>query len=189
MNYTPKHSDKATRALYIGLFILGVVMMFLKGEGIVATAYICISIVSLISSIYFVVRYELTTYSYIVNENEKGFEFIVNKSVGKRGSYVCYYMISDVVKIEPYTSESKETIKKDYPNLYFYNYTHTLFEKNKQVILFKNSAHYDAVIVELDEERYTYVKNLIELEKSRKRSQPFYGFEDDDIVNEEKSDQ
>ena len=57
MNYTPKHSDKATRALYLGLFLLGVVTMFLKGEGTVGTVLLCVSIVSLISSVYFVVRY------------------------------------------------------------------------------------------------------------------------------------
>ena len=189
MNYTPKHSDKATRALYIGLFLLGVITMFLKGEGTVGTVFLCISMVSLVTSVYFVVRYELTTYSYIANENEKGHEFIVNKSVGKRGSYVCYYMISDVIKIESYSSETKENLKKDYPNIYFYNYTHTLFEKNKQIILFKNSAHYDAVIVELDEECYTYMKNIVELEKTKKQTKPFYGFDEDEATNEEKSDQ
>lgn len=192
MNYTPKHSDKAVRALYLGLFLLGVITMLLKGEGTVGIAFICISIVSLISSIYFVVRYELTTYSYIVNENNGRNEFAVNKAVGKRGNYVCYYMVSDIVKIEDYSSETREALKKDYPNTFFYNYTHTLFEKKKQVILFKNSAHYDAVIVELNDECYGYMKNIIELEKSKRQASPFYGFDEDATINvsdEEKSDQ
>ena len=191
MNYTPKHTDKAVRALYLGLFLLGVVTMFLKGEGTLGTVFVCVSIVSLVCSLYFVVRYELTTYSYIVNEKDGKYDFAVNKSVGKRGSYVCYYKASDIVKIEEYTSESKEILKKDFSNIFFYNYTHSLFEKKKQVIIFKNSLHYDAVILELDDECYAYMKSIIEKEKARKQEIPYYGLDEDatiNIVDDEQND-
>lgn len=199
MNYTPKHSDKAVRALYLGLLLIGVVTMLFKDDGKLGILYVCISVVSFVSCIYFVVRYELTTFSYIVNETDGKYDFTVNKAVGKRGNYVCYYKVSDIVKIEEYSSEMKETMKKDYPNIFFYNYTHTLFDKKKQVILFKNSAHYDAVIVELDEECYAYMRDIIKLENERKQTIPYYGLDVDAIINikdeegidikDEKSDQ
>ena len=180
MNFSPKHRDNTVRALYFGLFLLGFITMVLKKDGTMGVVFTCISLVALVTALFLLVRYELTTYSYIMNAKEDDFEFFVDKAVGKRGNYVCYYMISDVVFYEKYNNEKKEALKKDFPNIFFYNYTHNLFSDKKQVIIFKNSSHYDAVIIDVDEAYDTYIKNAIELVKQAK-SKP----SEDDIENNE----
>ena len=171
MNYTPKHADGALRALYLGLFALAVVAIFFKREDSNGWIFTCISLIAVVCGLYLLVRYELTTYSYILNAKENDFELLINKTVGKRSNCVCFYMVSDIVRFEPYNSETREEYKKDYKRIFFYNYTHNLFKEKKHVILFKNSEHYDAVIIEANEEYEAYIKNAIELVKNGNTSE------------------
>ncbi len=191
MNFTPKHKDGALRALYLGLFALGFITMLMNGEGTKGIVFTCVSLISLVGGLYLLMRYELTTFSYVMNAKENDFEFFVNKSVGKRGNYICFYMVSDIVRFEPYNSEMRENLKKDYQRIFFYNYTHNLFKEQKQVIVFKNSSHYDAVIIEADEAYNEYIKNAIELTKNAKNQMSEFDFDNDSTVNisdEEKMD-
>lgn len=184
MNYTPQHKDGALRALYLGLFALALITVLFGGrEGTRGIIFTCVSLVSVVGGLYLLMRYELTTYSYVMNAKESDFEFFVNKAVGKRGNYVCFYMVSDIVRFEPYTSEKREELKKDYQRIFFYNYTHNLFKEQKQVIVFKNSEHYDAIIIEASEEYGAYIKNAIELVKSAKSQASELDLDDDATIS------
>lgn len=165
MKFTPKHKDATLRLLYFGLFILSVVFMSMRVSdgGFKRIAYICISLITLVSALYLLMRYELTTFTYILNPNGNNYDFFVNKAVGKRGSYVCSYRVSDIIEVMPYEKNTKEQLKKENKEILIFDYTHNLFKSKKQVILFANEQSMQAVVVELGEEMYAFLLNVINL--------------------------
>lgn len=166
MKFSPKHEGGAIRALYIGLFALALICMSLPFQnGTRRTAMIIISMVSLVGAMYLMMRFELTTYTYVLNPREQNYDFFIDKASGRRGNYVCNYLVTDIVKVLPYEKETKYNLSTEYPGILFYNYTHNLFSKKKQVIVFKNSPHYEAVIVEMNEEFEAFLKNVTKLSK------------------------
>ena len=177
MNFTPKRKNGNVRAIYLGLLALGLISIVVSGEWASRRiALICISMLSLVGGVYLMVRYELTTYSYILNAKENDFEFFVNKATGKRGSYVCFYMISDVATFLPYEKNTKEELIKKYQNISFFTYTNNVSCKTN-VLVFANAGHYDAVIMESDEAYDEYIKNAIVLVREKQNTQED---EDDD---------
>lgn len=170
MKYAPKHTDKTMRILYILLFGIALVLMTLPiKEGIPRTVIICLSIISLVSAMYLIVRYELTTYTYILNPKGNSYDFFVDKAVGKRGNYVCSYDIASIVKVIPYEKDTREALKKEYQNIFIYNYTHNTFTGKKQVIVFRNTPNYEAVICELGNELESFLNSVIELVKEQRK--------------------
>ena len=169
MNYTPKRKGGAMRALYLGLLALGLISIVVSGNFGASrkTAFICISMVSLVGGVYLMMRYELTTYTYILNAKENDFDFFVNKATGKRGSYVCYYMISDVASFVPCEKETKEELIAKYHNISFFTYTNNAQCKTN-VLVFRNADHFDAIIMERDEAYDEYLRNAIALVKEKK---------------------
>ncbi len=166
MKFAPKHNDKTARILYILLFGLALVLMSLPfKEGTSRTVLILISIASLVSAMYLIMRYELTTYTYILNPRGNDYDFFVDKAVGKRGNYVCSYPASNIVKVVPLQKDTREELKKEYPNILIYNYTHNLFCGKKQVIVFRNSPYYEAVICELGDEMESFLEKIMALIK------------------------
>ena len=167
MNFTPKRKNSTVRAIYLGLLALGLISIVISGQSNSRRiAFICISMVSLVGGVYLMMRYELTTYSYILNAKENDFEFFVNKATGKRGSYVCFYMISDVVAFMSYEKDTKDELVRKYQNISFYTYTNNVSCKTN-VLIFANTGHYDAVIMESDEAYDEYIKNAIALVKEK----------------------
>lgn len=184
MKYAPKHTDKTMRILYILLFGAALVLMTLPfNEGIPRTVIICLSIISLVSAMYLIVRYELTTYTYILNPKGKDYDFFVDKAVGKRGNYVCSYQVSSIVKVVPYEKDTRESLKKEYQNIFIYNYTHNSFTDKKQVIVFRNTPNYEAVVCELGDEMESFLKSIIELIKEERKVS--YNIELERQMNEE----
>ncbi len=168
MNFTPKRKNGNMRALYLGLLGLGLILMVINPQNNTRrTAFVCISLIALTAGIYLMIRYELTTYTYILNAKESDFDFFVDKSTGKRGNYVCYYKISDVASFLPYEKETKDELVKKYTNISFYTYTNNASCKTN-VLVFGNHGHYDAVIIERDEAYDEYLKNAIALVKEKK---------------------
>ena len=166
MKFSPKHEGGALRALYIGLFALALICISLPFEnGTRRTACILITMASLVGAMYLMMRYELTTYTYVLNPREQSYDFFVDKATGRRGNYICSYSVLDMVKVVPYEKDTKEKLSKEYAGIMFYNYTHNLFSKKKQVIVFRNSPHYDALIVEMNEQFEGFLKNVTELSK------------------------
>ncbi len=170
MNYTPERKGGTIRALYLGLLALGLISVVVSGNFASSRriAFICISMVSLVGGVYLMMRYELTTYTYILNAKENDFDFFVNKATGKRGNYVCYYLISDVACFIPYEKETKDELVKKYQHLSFYTYTNNPSCKTN-VIVFKNAGYFDAVIIESNEAYDEYLKNAIALVKEKKK--------------------
>lgn len=187
MKYAPKHTDKTMRILYILLFGASLVLMTLPfKEGIPRTVIICLSIVSLVSAMYLIVRYELTTYTYILNPKGKDYDFFVDKAVGKRGNYVCAYQASRIVDVIPYQKDTREALKNQYPSIFIYNYTHNSFTGKKQVIIFRGTPNYEAVICELGEEMESFLKSIIELIKEERKVA--YNIELESTIGEDDED-
>ena len=77
MKYSPSHKDTVMRAIYGFLIILGFALL-LVGEGLLKTIFTSLSMVLLVTGMYLFIRYELTTFTYIVMENEKRLDFWVD---------------------------------------------------------------------------------------------------------------
>ena len=166
MKFAAKHSDKTLRILYLSLFIVGIIFMTMRPEDNTRrTAYICVSLITIATALYLLMRYEMTTYTYILNPNEQNYDFFVDKAVGKRGAYVCSYRVSDIVEIIPYQNDSKEKLKARDSEIGFFDYTHNLFKKEKKIIIFKYQSKTDAIVVELSPEFEAFLVNTIELVK------------------------
>ena len=160
MNYSPKHNDIKMRAIYGGLVILSFVFMNV-GTGAVNAVCRAVSVLCLVLGIYLFIRYDLTTYTYIVMDNGDRLDFYINRTTGKRGSYVCYYALNDIVSVEDYKKGTKKEIEQKYGKTFFYNYCHNRFALSRQVIVFKNTGYHDAVIVELSPECVAYLKSHV----------------------------
>ena len=160
MNYSPKHNDTKIRAIYGGLVILSFVFMSV-GTGVVGAVCKAAAILCLALGLYLCIRHDLTTFSYIVMDKGNRLDFYVDRAVGKRGSYVCYYSLDDVACIEDYKKGTKKEIEEKYGKVFFYNYCHNRFTGIRQVIVFENTGYYDAVIVELSQECVDYLKSNI----------------------------
>ncbi len=169
MNFTPKRNNGNIRALYLGLLALGLISIVVSGNfgSSRRIAFICISMVSLVGGVYLMMRYELTTYTYILNAKDDDFDFFVDKATGKRGNYVCYYKISDVASFVPNEKETKDELINKYKDISFYTYTNNASCKTN-VLVFANHGHFDAVIIESDEAYDEYIKNAIALVKEKK---------------------
>ena len=166
MKFSPQHEGGAIRALYIGLFAFGLICMSLPFEnGTRRTAMIIICMASLVGAMYLMMRFELTTYTYVLNPKENGYDLFIDKAVGKRGNYIASYSVLDIVKVIPYEKDTRQELSKEYEGIIFYNYTHNLFSKKKQVIIIKNSPNYDALIVEMNEQFEAFLREVIKLSK------------------------
>ncbi|MBO5287649.1 MAG: hypothetical protein J6B34_05940 [Clostridia bacterium] len=150
MNYTPKHKDVTMRAIYAFLLLFSMVIVNV-GTGLVHTILMSIALVMLAVGAFLFIRYDLTSFTYIAIEKEKDFDFFIDKTVGKRNGYVCYYPLSDAISLEKWGRETKKALKARYGKIFFYNYCHNQFKTEKQVLVFKNDNYYDAVIIELGE--------------------------------------
>lgn len=169
MKYSPKHNDKTMRILYVLFFGAALIFMMLPiKEGIPRTVLICLSMASIVGAMYLLMRYELTTFTYILNPKGNDYDFFVDRAQGKRGNYVCSYRVSDIIKVEDYNKGTREAIQKEYPSIFIYNYTHNHFTGKKQIIVFRG-ARCEAVICELGDEMESFLKNVIELVKEAQR--------------------
>ena len=165
MNYSPKHDDTKIRAIY-GIFIVVGLMFMSVGTGMVKVIFTTLSLALIATGLYLFIRHDLTSYSYIVMENDGRLDFYVDKTVGKRGAYVCYYPLCDAVLFEGYEKDTKKALSEKYGKVFVYNYTHNRFCKDRQVIVFKNDGYYDAIICQLDVESAEYLSKCIEASRS-----------------------
>jgi hypothetical protein len=62
--------------------------------------------------------------------------------MGRRGNYVCYYYVSDIVKIEKHLKETVSEISKSHPGTGYYDFSHGIFSKDKYIILFQLDGKY-----------------------------------------------
>ena len=71
------------------------------------------------------------TFIYIINEKDTDFDFYVHKSIGRRGDYVCYYYMSDVVEIVKHSKETRDEYIKKYQTAGVYSFYHNFTSKDK----------------------------------------------------------
>ena len=164
MRYSPNHSDPRMRALYASLVVCAFVMLSV-GTGAVRAILVSLALVCLGVGLYLFIKCDMTTYTYIVMENEGRQDFYIDKAVGKRGAYVCYYPLSDVAYFDDYIKGSKKEINEKYGKVFFYNYCHNRLNGDKQILVFENDGYYDAVIIELDKQSIEYLKKAIRVSK------------------------
>lgn len=164
MKISPRHNDTKMRAIYGALIVLSVAFMNI-GTGIVHTVFMCLTVLCLCAGLFLFLRFELTTYSYILRENDDGFDFYVDKSTGKRGSYVCFYSLKDCVALEKLENGKKKEIQENHGKTFFYNYIHNRFSNEKYVIVFQDEKHCHGIVCQLDNQSYERLSNAISLSK------------------------
>lgn len=162
MKFSPSHRDLVIRSIY-GALVVGAFVMMGIGTGVVRTVLLSVSLVSLAAGLYLFIRYELTTYTYIVMENGKRLDFYVDKAVGKRGAYVCYFPLSDAKEFCKYTKGVKKEISQKHGKTFFYKYYHNAFSAERYVMVFQNDGYCDAVIMELDRASVEYLSGAMKI--------------------------
>lgn len=167
MNFAPKHTDNILRGIYAFLVLASLIFMNF-GTGIVRTVFMSLSVISLATGLYLFMRHEMTTFTYIVMENDGRLDFYVDKSSGKRGSYVCYYPLSDTLHFSKYEKGTKKEIYQKFGKTFVYNYRHNRFCGDKYIIVFQNNGYCDAVICELDEKHVSVLEKAISKSKESK---------------------
>ncbi len=160
VEYTHKKHAGITRIIYLALIALGFILYPMEFEGM-KLMFTLSSLVCLVAGIYLLIKCEMITYTYIVREKESDFEFFVNKAMGRRGNYVCYYYASDIIKIEKHTKEVVSEISKQHPGVGYYNFSHGIFSRDKYIILFKLDGKYDMIIVEMNDEFKAYIEECM----------------------------
>lgn len=162
MKYSPKRTDNAIRAIYAALLIMTVLFAG-TGSGVAKAILSSLALISLTASIYLFIRYDMTSYIYMLNERNGGYDFYIDKYVGKRGGYVCFYPISDSVTFEKYEKGTKKALRKKYGNIRFYNYSQNIIKADKSIIVFANTNYFDAVIFEPDKDFSDMIRKAAEV--------------------------
>ena len=145
------------RAIYASLIVASFVMMSV-GTGIVKTVLVSLAVVCLGVGITLFIKYDMTTYTYIVLDRENTFDFYVDKASGKRNAYVCYYPLADALALEKYEKGTKKALRERFGKTFFYHYSHNRFCDDKYALVFKNEGYCDCVICQLDKESYDLLK-------------------------------
>ena len=152
------------RAIYGSLLVAAFILMGF-GTGYVRAILMSLSVLCLGAGMYLFIKHEITTYSYIVMENDSRLDFYVDKTTGKRGAYVCYYPLCDALAIIKYEKGTKKEIRSKYGKAFTYNYCHNRFCGEKYIIVFQNDTHRDAVICQLEKPHAEYIKKAIPKEE------------------------
>ena len=160
MQYSHKRSNGIMRIAYILLIACGFVF-YSVGEGVIKTTMSFLSIFSLVAGLYLFLRCEMTTFTLIVKERGTDFDFYVNKASGKRGNYVCYFYVSDAIKVVKHSREAVNELTNEYKNVGYFSFCHNLISNDKYIILFKSTDNYDMVVVEMNDEFKKYFENCM----------------------------
>lgn len=179
MNYTPKHQDNRMRLIY-GCLIVCAFVFLSTGEGLIKTILMSLGMICLSIGLFLFIRHDLTSYSYIVLENEDRLDFYISKVTGRRGYYVCYYPLSDAVLLEKYEKGKKKELYDKYGKVFVYTYAHNKFSGEKYILMFKNDGYYDAVVCQLDQKSFDFLQNAIKVEREKKMKR--YNEEEDEEI-------
>ena len=179
MTYTPKHNDKSLRTIYIILFFASVVAIIINGvrKDSYSWLYISLAMLCLVGFLFLLISFELTTYSYVLNAKQKSYEFFVDRAVGKRNGYICYYPLSDLVYLVKKEDNTKERLREKYKKIQFNRYAHNIFSKDLYILVFKNTNYYDGIVIEANDTYLAFLNKAIRLQGIRL-----------DIIEEKKED-
>ena len=159
MNYSPKHNDIKMRAVYGFLIVLGLALNFV-GEGLVKTVLSAVSLILLAVGLYLFVKHDMTTYTYILMENEGRVDFYIDRVVGKRGAYVCYFPISDCVCHGTFTDTTRSELNAKYNDCSFSKYVQNFMTGKRYFALFAHEGRHQCVVFEANEEMIGIFENF-----------------------------
>ena len=160
MTYTHKKNHGIIRIIYILLLVLGFVLYPMDFQGM-KLVFTLSSFACLVAGIYLLIKSEMITYTYVIKEKKTDFDFFVNRAMGRRGNYVCYYYISDAIKVVKYSKEVVSDFTKKYKNIGYYNFCHGILSKDKYIILFKLENEYNMILVEMNDEFKSYFEDCM----------------------------
>lgn len=160
MEYTHKKHLAVFRIIYLALIVSGFILYPLDYEGLKLFTTLS-SFACLVAGLYLLIKCEMITFTYVINERKTDFNFFINRSMGRRGNYVCYYYISDAVKVVKHTKEAVQEITREHPGCGYYSFCHGIFSKDQYIILFNLNGSYDMVIVEMNEEFKSYFESCM----------------------------
>ena len=185
MTYTHKKHAGIMRIIYLALIVIGFILYPMEFEGN-KLIFTLSSLFSIVAGLYLLIKTEMVTYTYVIKEKGTDFDFFVNRAMGRRGNYVCYYYISDAIKVVKHSKEVVSELTKQYANVGYYNFCHGIFSKNKYIILFKLQDEYNMILVEMNDEFKSYFESCME------KAIPVNSNDDDEeeneSVNEENND-
>ena len=188
MQYTHKKNPALVRFLYITLIGLAFIIAFVPFTGITKSIFSTLAIVFIAIGMLIYMKYEATVFSIVINAQETDFNFFISKAVGRRGAYICYFLISDAIKIVKYDgAQSKADISNEYNGIFFHSYLHNLRSNDKYAIIFKLNGRYDALIVELNPEALSQIENFMSLASAvaqRHTESQGYGSDEDEAEAE-----
>lgn len=177
MEYTHKKHLGIIRIIYLVLIVGGFVLYPL-GEGTIKLIFSISSIALLVAGLYLLIKSEMVTIKCEVKERKSDYDFYISRAMGRRSNYVCYYYLSDAVKIVKHTKEAVKEISQEYKNVGYYSFCHGIFSKEQYIILFKLDGSYDMIVIEMNDEFKSY------LEKCMSKAVPVSSNNDEDIDEE-----
>lgn len=168
MKYSPKKTDLKIRIIYGALFVLAVFCMLFNFDPSIKVYFSSVGLLSLVSSLYLFIKLEFTTYEYILIERNDTLDFYVNKIVGRRGNYVCYFPLSDALELCEYTSESKARLKEQYKNPLIYKYNQNVLCGKRYALVFENDNLPCVIVIEPNDELISHIEKELSRQKEIK---------------------
>lgn len=164
MRYTSEHKDTRLKILYLTLILISLVTITVRLErytGILSS----VALIFLVAGLYLFIRFEMTSYTYIIESRDDKLELFIDRAVGKRGAYVCYYPVQYAREIIEHKKGSIKELREKYKKLNVYKYYQNPFQKERVIIVFENEGYYDAVIIEKNEAFISYLKEATKEQK------------------------
>lgn len=185
MQYTHKKNNALVRFIYLTLIGLGFILSFIRLQGYLQTLLMTVSLFAIIAGMFVFMKYEATTFSIVINAKETDFNFFINKVVGRRGAYTCYFFISDAVRIVKYNGKgTRRLLEQEYGKIGFYYYVHNIRPKDRYAIIFLLNGEYHAIVCEMNEECLKQIEEYMKLAEAvneRHKESPYYDdYEDED---------
>ena len=161
MEYTPPKGKKGKR---LSVILTVVACMGLIGASVLDVSYRLfyqlIAVGIYIFSFELLNRYHLTTYRYLITEED----FIITKRMGKRVQTVCCLSLSTMIGIEknPKTKAEKADLLLRYGKTPIrYNYCQSLAPKTAYCILFDFNGRNAQIVFEGSEQMAQYLKQYL----------------------------
>ncbi len=153
MKYSPKKIDTKARLVYFGSLFLSVAFMMINSSGLIRTILYSVALILMAVSVFFFVKYDATTFEYILMERNGTLDFYVNKITGRRGNYVVYYPLTDCVKHGKYEKELHAELKGQFKDLRVSRYVQNfLSSKERYYLVFQNKdGYFDAIVFEAND--------------------------------------
>ena len=185
MQYTHKKNSGVVRALYIFLIGLGFAIAFIPFKGLAGSIMSTVAMASIIVGMVVFMKYEATVFSIVINARETDFDFFINKVIGKRGAYACYFLVSDAIKVVKYDGKgSRAELEKEYSGIGFHYYVHNFKSKDRYAIIFLLDGKYDALVVELSPEALAQIEHFMSVAKAvQERHVQSLHYDDDEALD------